>query len=401
LLLGVGGVSRGLVAAPVVDLQLVQRASGFVNPVYVTHAGDGGGRLFVLEQSGVIRIIRPDGTVAATPLLSITDRVLSGGERGLLGLAFHPSFVANRWFYVYYTRRPDGASIVSRFEVTAGDPDQADPSSEFMVLGPVTQPQSNHNAGMIEFGPDGLLYIALGDGGGAGDTGTGHTAGIGNAQDPTNLLGSILRIDINSLSPPLNYSIPPDNPFVGNTMGRREEIYAWGLRNPWRFAFDSRPGGTNRLFTGDVGQNTLEEIDIIIRGGNYGWRCMEGTLQFNFTANCAAETLLPPIHVYGRSDGISVTGGYVYRGEESPNMTGLYIFGDFGSGRIWALEEVGGSWERTQLLDTTLAISSFGEDEGGEIYLCAYGTSGAVYKLVDAAPTPEPLTGARRWALYD
>ena len=369
--------------AHAVDLGLDLVASGFSRPILATHAPDGSDRLFVVEQAGRIRIIGPDGTVGSQDFLDLGTTGLDlvspfGGEQGLLGLAFHPGHACNGRFFVHYTRRSDGDSIISEFSVSE-NPNVAN-TDEQIILGPVFQPEGNHNGGMIEFGPDGMLYIALGDGGGGGDP---HGE-IGNGQNTTNLLGKILRIDVDNPQAPNNYGIPPDNPFVGME-GFREEIWAYGLRNPWRFSFDRADG---RLFCADVGQNAIEEVDIIEKGGNYGWRRMEGSECFNPPTDCQTGSLILPIDEYPHSLGCSVTGGYVYRGVAYPDLEGLYFFGDYCSGRIWSLEETAPDvWTRTDQTNSSFRIPSFGEDESGEVYVCDL-NGGAVYQLVDNDPAP-------------
>lgn len=380
--------------APSVEYRPV--ASGYSQPIFATHAGDGSGRLFVCEQRGRIRIVGPDGPLAED-FLDLSGVVSSSGsERGLLGMAFSPTYASDGEFFVSYTRASDGASILARYSVDSADPNRADPASASVVFGPEPQPQSNHNGGMIAFGPDGFLYFALGDGGGANDEGTGHTPGLGNSQDPTNVLGSILRLDVGAPSPPLGYSIPSDNPFVGSAGGERPEIWAYGLRNPWRFSFDR---GTGRLFCADVGQGSIEEIDLIVAGGNYGWRRMEGSQCFNPASGCQTGSLILPIHEYGRGDGSSVTGGYVYRGAAYPAFAGRYFFADFVSRRVWSLRESApGQFDRDAHPAFPTNVSSFGEDEGGELYVCGYG-DGTIYRIADptapsGADIVETLLGA-------
>ena len=322
--------------------------SGLVSPLFVTHAGDGSGRLFILEQEGRIRIWSGD-TLRQSPFLDLTRFVLAGGERGLLGLAFHPQFRTNRRFFVNYTRRRDGATVVAEFRAS-DDPNVALRTERRRLL-TVPQPYANHNGGMLAFGLGGRLFIGLGDGGSAGDP-------QNLAQNRNVLLGKILRIDINSGQP---YAIPPDNPFALG--GGRAEIFAWGFRNPWRFSFDRVTG---QLYAGDVGQATVEEIDIVLRGSNYGWRIMEGDRCFNPATGCNRQGLKLPIATYIQTAGrCSVTGGYVYRGPDIPALVGTYIYGDFCTGEIIGLR--GG--QSTVLLDTGLKISSFGEDQAGELYV--------------------------------
>ncbi len=362
LLLVISAVSLAIAADPI---ELERLDGSYSLPLLVTHAGDASGRLFVVEQRGRILII-DRGRLLQTPFLDLTGRVGSGNEQGLLGLAFHPDFEANGLFFVNYTDNR-GDTMVSRFAASA-DPNRADDSSEVEVLS-YDQPFSNHNGGHLAFGPDGYLYISSGDGGSGGDP-------RNNAQDLDSLLGKILRIDVDGL--PL--AIPPDNPFVGDSSAR-DEIWAFGLRNPWRFSFDSRTGD---LYIGDVGQNRVEEIDFqpgsSPGGENYGWRRKEGNSCFNPSSGCDRPGLVDPILTYSHSQGCSVTGGYVYRGRSAAALKGLYLFGDFCSGTIWAAEaRADGLWQSTRLLDSGLSISSFGEDEAGEVYVVDRG--GRVFRL--------------------
>ncbi len=349
----------------------------FGHPVGIYNAGDGSNRLFVVEQLGVIRVFENSANASvADVFLNISSRVLYGGEMGLLGLAFHPNFSANGYFYVDYTVDNPRRTVISRFSTSSDDPNVANVSSEFILL-VVEQPFTNHKGGQIAFGLDGYFYIALGDGGGAGDP-------LGNGQNRSTLLGSILRIDVNSASAGLNYSIPVDNPFVGNTAGYREEIYAYGLRNPWRFSFDP---ATEWLWAADVGQNTIEEVDLIEKGKNYGWNIMEGSLCYSPSTGCNQTGLALPIWEYNHTLGYSVTGGFVYHGLLLPELVGSYVYGDYGSGRIWALQYNGtGSPINTEIVDSTLNIPSFGLDENNELYICAF--DGKIYRLsvVDNVP---------------
>lgn len=339
------GLVAGVAAPQPEPIRLERVLSGLDNPVYVTHARDE--RLFVVEQPGRIRLAE-GRRLLAMPFLDITARVRSGAEQGLLGLAFHPRYRANGRFFVDYTRRPDGATVVAEYTVSS-DPNVATPSEKMLLL--VAQPYVNHNGGMIEFGPDGFLYIALGDGGAGGDP---HN----RAQDRHDLLGKILRIDVDRGSP---YAIPPDNPFAAG--GGRPEIFAWGLRNPWRFSFDRQQGD---LWAGDVGQHSWEEVDIIRRGGNYGWRIREGAHCYRPSAGCKTDGLEDPVAEYANGRGrCSVIGGYVYRGRSLPALAGTYVYGDYCSGEIFGL--VNGA--SRPLLASGLSISSFGEDQAGELYV--------------------------------
>ena len=360
-----------------VDIGLKLVASGFSQPVAVRHAGDGSGRIFIVEQAGRIWIW--DGSqVLPTEFLDISTRVLSGGEQGLLGLDFHPNYEANGVFYVSYNREPDGDTRVSRFSVSA-DSNVADPGSEVVLL-TVNQPQTNHNGGDIHFGPDGYLYVMRGDGGGAGDPGN-------NAQDLTSLLGKLLRIDV---SPSGSYTIPPSNPFVG--VAGDDHIWAYGLRNPWRFSFDRATGD---LYIGDVGQSQREEIDFQAQGSaggqNYGWPCREGDVAFDPGRPGCGGPYVEPILTYGHGLGCAVTGGYRYRGPIA-SLQGTYVYGDYCSGRIWfATRDGGGNWSSAIWQDTDLSISSFGEDEAGEVYVVDH--NGAIHRFVtryDYGDAPDP-----------
>ncbi len=342
----------------------------FSNPVGIYTAGNKSTRLFIVEQAGVIKAFENNENVtAATVFLNISDRVASGGELGLLGLAFPPKFNESGSFYVYYTADNPLRSVVSRFSVSQANGSRADANSEQVVL-QVEQPYANHNGGQISFGPDGYLYIGLGDGGSEGDP-------LGNGQNRSTLLGKILRIDVNSASGSLNYSIPHDNPFVGNLQAYREEVYAYGLRNPWRFSFDS---ATGRLWAGDVGQDRIEEIDVIKSGENYGWNIMEGSLCYSPPSGCNQTGLTLPVWEYNHTLGNAITGGFFYRGETLPELVGAYVYGDYGSGRIWALRYSGaGTPVNRDLADTGLHITSFGLDQTNELYICT--ADGNIYSL--------------------
>ena len=351
-------------AAPVILTPLVE---GLDRPVAVAHAGDGSGRLFLVEQRGRIRIF--DGSeLRPTPFLDVSSLVSCCNERGLLGLAFHPDFENNGYFYVNYNADDPNRTVVSRFSVREDDPSSADPDSELMLL-EFNQPSSNHKGGQLAFGPkDGFLYIAVGDGGAGGET----------AQDLTDLLGSILRIDVDNPDEGKNYGIPPGNPFSGNGSGFREEIFAYGFRNPWRISFDDSDG---MLFAGDVGQGRREELDVVESGKNYGWAIMEGSLCFDPPSGCDTEGLELPIYEYGRAEGGTVIAGPVYRGSIQ-ELSGKLIHGDFLTGSIKALafdgDRVTGNSEIVKGDEFTL--SAFGLDEEGEVYVCSLG--GFIYKLV-------------------
>jgi glucose/arabinose dehydrogenase len=362
---------------PVVGL--TQVASGFNLPLLVTHDGVHGNRLYVVEQEGLIRLVI-GGVVQPTPFLDVGTIIThSGNEQGLLGLAFHPDYATNGFFYIAYTASGSGANTVARYRVSPTNPDVADPTSR-QVLVAIPDSRSNHNGGMLAFGPDRHLYFGAGDGGGAGDPDN-------NAQDLGELLGKILRFDVTS-SPGQVYSIPADNPFV-DVPGARDEIWALGKRNPWRFSFDRATGD---LFIADVGQGEWEEINrqpAASEGGeNYQWSCREGFHDFNTSRDCSQGASTPPILEYDHSAGNgSVTGGYVYRGEAFPAMRGLYFYADFCSGRIWTASRPAGTWVQTLRLDSSLSISSFGEDLAGELYVTDLG-GGGIYRVVDtAAPT--------------
>lgn len=344
-------------------------ASGLSAPVAITHAGDGSERLFLVEQGGRVRILSA-GALLPDPFIDIADRLLSGGEQGLLGLAFPPGFAQKGYFYLHYTRAGDGATVLSRFLVSA-DPNLALATSEEVLL-EVEQPFANHNGGQLAFGPDGMLYLALGDGGSGGDP-------LGHGQNPASLLGKLLRLEVEGGAVP--YAIPADNPFVGS-LTTRPEIWALGLRNPWRFSFDRLSGD---LFLADVGQNAWEEINHqsagAAGGANYGWNILEGEVCFSPAVGCVPPAAaVAPVAVYDHGLGCSVTGGYVYRGPQNPGLQGLYLYGDFCSGRIWGLRPLAGGWENLLLADTDWLISSFGEDQGGRLYLADYG-SGTLYRI--------------------
>lgn len=351
-------------AAPTrMDLVLAFENLRFDRPVFLTHAGDGSDRLFVVEQPGRIRVFPNDPAVTtAAVFLDITHLVRPnfGGEEGLLGLAFDPQYAQNGHLYVHYTAGQPRRSVLARFTRDPGDADRADPLTHRILL-EVAQPFENHNGGMLAFGPDDLLYASFGDGGAGGDP-------FGNAQDLTTLLGTVLRIDPNAGSP---YGVPPDNPFVGTGNGVREEIWAYGLRHPWRFSFDRQTG---ELWLGDVGQGAREEIDLVTRGSNHGWNRYEGTLPFDNPSNLPPSAFTQPVLDYGRGDGSCVIGGYVYRGTRLPELRGAYLYADTGSGKVWALIADAGVAVSNTEVAVLGGISSFGEDRDGEVHVLQHGT---------------------------
>lgn len=341
----------------------------FDAPVEYTYANDGTSRMFVIEQAGKIKVVdQAIGATSADTYLDIRNKVGYGGEMGLLGLAFHPKFRENGYFYVNYTKNNPRETVISRFKASSTDARRVDPASE-VILFKFNQPYSNHNGGKVAFGPDGYLYIATGDGGSGGDP-------QNNAQNRTSLLGKILRVDVNGTDKG-QYGIPADNPYKANKEGFREEIYAYGLRNPWRFSFDKQ----GKLWTGDVGQNEIEEIDIVTKGGNYGWRIREGNAGYKPDEK-AATPITEPIHTYTHANGdLSVTGGYVYEGKAVPALAGKYIFADYVSGRVWALTPTGPNKATNQLISERAGtISAFGEDRSGELYLCDH-AEGKILRL--------------------
>jgi glucose/arabinose dehydrogenase len=415
-----GAVPSQVSSGPTVGLDLV--AEGLTAPLWLKESPDGTGRLFVVDQVGAVRIIHPDGALDPEPFLDVADRMVTlmaeFDERGLLGLAFHPDYGSNGLFYVYYSAplrpgAPSGwnhTSHISEFRVSS-DGDRADADSERIVL-QVDQPQFNHNGGALSFGPDGFLYISLGDGGGANDVGVGHTPGLGNGQDATNLLGAILRIDVDGAAP---YGIPRDNPFIGTEA--RDEIYAYGLRNPYRFSFDM--GGARALLAADVGQHLWEEVNVIERGGNYGWNVKEGThcfdpaSPFESPAECPdvgplfGDPLIDPVIEYANSRtqpdglGIAVIGGFVYRGRTLPQLGGRYVFGDWSTGfavpdgrlfvsrparrGLWHIQELSVAGRADGRLGHY--VLGFGQDRSGEVYVLTTdntgptGDTGRVYRL--------------------
>lgn len=379
----------GLSANPPLKLKMVKIASGFTSPVGMASPHDGTNRIFIIEQGGKIKIIKK-GKVLPEPFLNVSAKLdglnIAYSEKGLLGLAFHPQYKSNGRFFIYYSAPIkssgyDHKSIIAEYRVSAGNPDVADAASESIIM-EIAQPESNHNGGCMAFGKDGYLYIGLGDGGGAGDK---HGT-IGHGQDLSTLLGSIIRIDVDRKKP---YAIPPDNPFISQ-LNARPEIYAYGLRNPWRFSFDR---ATGRLFCSDVGQNKYEETNLIEKGKNYGWRIMEGNHCFDPPQGCNTSGLAMPIDEYDHSIGISVCGGFVYRGLMFPSLQGYYLFGDW-SGKLFYLKEENNQWVRGDILvnghtknNIDAKLNSLGEDEKGEVYVITQklfgpkSPTGAVYRL--------------------
>ncbi len=346
------------------DLKTVFPNLSFSSPVGLYDPNDGTNRLFVVQQNGLIKVFENNANVTdASTFLDISSEITYGGERGLLGLAFHPNYTSNGYFYVDYTDT-SGDTIISRFNVDGTNPNTANQTSEVEIL-KVNQPYSNHNGGQIAFGPDGYLYIGLGDGGSGGDP-------EGNGQNRQTLLGSILRIDVDSGLP---FAVPTDNPFYGNVNGYAEELFAFGFRNPWRFSFDAITGD---LWAGDVGQSLWEEIDIVESGKNYGWNTREGAHDYDPGTN--TTTVIDPIYEYSHSLGNAITGGFVYRGSSLSNLIGKYLYADYGSGRIWALEfQDGTAVNNTLLYDASFSIPSFGVDSNNELYICAF--DGKIYQL--------------------
>jgi len=355
--------------APVtVQLELAEAYSlSFDRPLYFTTAGDGSGDCYVVEQTGKIRVFEDSPDASETSVFLDLSGIIDAGsnEKGLLGLAFHPDYEQNGYFYVNYTDRSN--TVIARY--TRKSAREADPDSGQVLL-TFRQPYANHNGGQLDFGPDGYLYIGTGDGGSAGDPDN-------NAQNPASLLGKILRIDVDHPDGDLPYGIPASNPYFGNSEGYREEIYALGLRNPWRFSFDT----TGTLWVADVGQNDWEEIDLVENGGNYGWSVMEGTHTYKDNTGVDAALLSPPIWEYPHADhNDCITGGYVYNGDAIPELRGRYIYGDFESGRIWCLWiDADVTVQNQELLDTDLLISSFGIDAQGELRIIDI--KGKVYRL--------------------
>lgn len=346
------------------SINLEEFASGLSNPVEIAHANDN--RLFVVQQTGAIKVVNANGTVNTTDFLNVTSKITFGGERGLLGLAFHPNYASNKYFFVYYNAATTGNITVARFTTSAANPNVADPASEKIIIS-IPKPFENHNGGSIHFAPDGMLWISTGDGGSGGDPNN-------NSQNKNSLLGKILRLDINSSTP---YNIPANNPFA--TAGGAPEIWSYGLRNAWKFSFDTTAGN---IWIADVGQNAIEEINknpISQSGINYGWRCYEGNSVYN-SSGCASQSIMTfPVTTYDHSNGrCSITGGYVYRGTSYPVFQGKYFFTDYCTPQIGLVNADNSiTWSSTFAGNN---FSSFGEDFQKELYLISRG-SGKIYKI--------------------
>jgi glucose/arabinose dehydrogenase len=365
--------AQSLPAAPPdgTNYRLERVTGSFNRPIYVTHAGDASGRIFIVDQGGRIWVMT-DGSLLADPFLDIRQIVNRGSnEQGLLGLAFHPDYESNGRFFIHYSDLPRGNTVIAEYAVSAENPNRANPEPQQIIL-QQEQPYPNHNGGEIAFGPDGFLYIGLGDGGSAGDP-------ENRAQNPATLLGKILRIDVDAGAP---YAVPLDNPFVGDSTFA-PEIWAWGLRNPWRFSFDRETGD---LYIADVGQNQWEEVNFqpasSTGGENYGWRPYEASQVYSGEPLADA---VAPFAEYSHALGCSITGGYVYRGDALPELDGIYLFADYCSGNVWAsYRDASSAWQTNLFLQTGRTISSFGEDETGELYITDHG-SGDILRLVAAS----------------
>ncbi|MEG0925919.1 PQQ-dependent sugar dehydrogenase [Chryseobacterium sp.] len=348
------------------SINLEEFASGLTSPVEITNANDS--RLFVVQQDGIIKILQPNGAINTTNFLNISTKILYGGERGLLGLAFHPQYLTNGYFFVYYNNTA-GNIVVARYKVSTSDPNVADPNSEKILMN-IPKPFNNHNGGSIHFAPDGKLWIITGDGGSGGDPNN-------NAQNKNELLGKMLRVDVDATGP---YNIPADNPFAGSTVDGADEVWAYGLRNAWKFSFDLTTGNA---WIADVGQGAIEEINkmpIAQAGLNYGWRCYEGNTPYNTTVGCpSASSMTFPIAVYDHSGGkCSITGGYVYRGSQYPSLQGKYFFADYCSTQIGILNTDNSITWTTPYSGNN--FSTFGQNSQKELYVAAV-NSGKIFKI--------------------
>ncbi|MFP7658027.1 PQQ-dependent sugar dehydrogenase [Chryseobacterium proteolyticum] len=364
-------------------INLVEFATGLTSPVEITNANDS--RLFVVQQNGIIKIIQPSGTINATNFLNISSKVLYGGERGLLGLAFHPQYATNGYFFVYYNNATNGNITVARYTVSSTDPNVADASSEKIILN-IPKPFDNHNGGSIHFAPDGKLWVVTGDGGSGGDPNN-------NAQNKNSLLGKMLRLDINSTNA---YNIPPDNPFVG--IDGADEIWAYGLRNAWKFSFDLTTGNA---MIADVGQGQIEEINknpLTQAGINYGWRCYEGNTAYNTGGCAAASTMTFPVAVYDHSGGkCSITGGYVYRGTLYPALQGKYFFADYCSNQIGMLSSDNSITWTTSYSGN--GFSTFGQDNQNGLYVAGV-NSGKIYKITSGTLSTQENNNLAKIRVY-
>lgn len=374
-----------LIHAQAPNFQLNQFALTSAGTVDIAHCGDS--RLFLVKQSGIINVVDSTGKVLVLPFIDIRTKVQSGGEQGLLGLAFHPNYAQNGWFFVNYTAKPNGATRISRFSVSTTDPNKADPDSELPLL-EVAQPFPNHNGGCIKFGPDGKLYIGMGDGGSGGDP-------YGYGQKTDILLAKMLRLDVDSCSIAQPYKIPADNPYAGQA-GYKPEIWAMGLRNPWRFSFDRLTG---EQWIGDVGQDREEEINAVppgVGGLNFGWRCFEGTRSYNTSGCPILGDFVSPVFTYDHSvnGGCSVTGGFVYRGAKYPDLYGKYIFTDYCTGRWWTVvRDSNGRYTGTAIANLSdFEYTTLGEDAKGELYVSA-ASSGRIYQLSYVLPVATRAPG--------
>jgi len=368
----------------------------FFQPVLLTHPPDSTNRIFVVQQNGVILVFPNDSSVtSAKTFLTITGKLSAyNTEEGLLGLAFHPQFSSNGYFYINYTAPNPLRTVIARYKVQQGNPNAADTTSAFIILEILQPPATNHKGGNLAFGPDGYLYAGTGDGGGANDQ-------YHNAQDRTSLLGKMLRINVNDTTATTHYTIPPGNPLANDNTGLRKELWTWGMRNPWRWSFDQQTGV---LWCGDVGQDTWEEIDIIQGGKNYGWPIMEGFACNPVAPSCDSTGFTPPIWMYGHDVGNAIVGGYVYRGSRVPWLSGAYIYGDDGSGRIWMLRYSNGAVTVDSLISpgTGSHMSSFGVDQNNELYMVMYSSAGSIYqfKRQSTAAVTSPESIIKRFDLH-